>query len=131
MNVEYESKITILLEHINNFRTAKNNSNSEIEKRYGLPMILFQIINYTIDLSDILISIKRLGFPTKYSDNFEILFNYKIISKDLKEDLQKLCEYRNMIAHEYHRLNKEEYDEIAELIPSVTDFITIIEQNVK
>jgi len=70
MNVEYESKITILLEHINNFRTAKNNSNSEIEKRYGLPMILFQIINYTIDLSDILISIKRLGFPTKYSDNF-------------------------------------------------------------
>ena len=80
MNLEYETKISSLLEHIRNFEEInKKEKQTETDIKYGVPMMLFQIINYTIDLADILISGKRLGYPTKYSDSFEFLFVFIIV----------------------------------------------------
>ncbi len=131
MNIKYESKIANLLDYLEIFKKNRDSVKTELEKRFGIPMVLFQIVNNTIDLADILISTKKLGFPAKYSDNFEILYNKEIITKETKNDLQKLCDYRNVIAHEYHLLDKESIEEITSLINSVYDFISIVEKNMK
>jgi len=132
MDQEYESKVTRLLEHINNFDNLKNKAKQTTdEQKYAIPMQLFQVINYTIDIADYVITKRKFGYPSTYADSFEILASYKIITSDLKLNLQKLCQYRNIIAHEYHMINKEELDEIVQLLSSITDFISICELALK
>ena len=112
MDYNLESKISNVIKHLNNLKKLNNAKKGEFDTIYTIPMALFQIINYTIELGDYIITKKRLGFPQTYSETFDILYESKIITKELQLNLKKLCEYRNIIAHEYHLLNKEEFDEI-------------------
>lgn len=132
MNFELESKISNLLLHLNNLKDLnKIKKKTKYEETYGIAMALFQAINYTIDIADYLVTKKKLGFPETYAETFDVLFQYKIIDDEQKTDLKSLCEYRNIIAHEYHKINKEELEEINDKIKSIYDFITIVERELK
>jgi len=128
MDLEYEKKNAILLEHPNEFEKFKKHDHTRTDKKYTIPMILFQIINYIIDLSDVIITKKRLGYPNMYSENFEILQKNNIINEELTAGLTTLCHYRNIIAHEYHILTPEDIEEITRLLDCINDFITITEK---
>jgi len=132
MDIEFESKVTKLQEHYNNFNrlNAKKDQTTD-DQKYAIPMQLFQIVNYAIDIADYIITKRKLGYPSTYAETFNILYDYKLINKKLNDDLQKLSQYRNIIAHEYHMINKEDLEEIQKLLPAVTDFISIVEQNLK
>ncbi len=84
-----------------------------------------RIITAVIDLAFILIKRFRLKTPEEEKQAFDILFDEKIISENLKEKLQEAKGMRNIIAHEYGKVNDEfVFDSIKdEIILDVKSFI--------
>ena len=56
----------------------------------ALAMHCFQAINAGIELGELVVSHKKLGFPSKYREIFELLFKAKLLSKKSLEDIEKL-----------------------------------------
>lgn len=81
-----------------------------------LAMECFQTVNSAIELGEFIVSEKNLGFPSRYREIFELLYNAKIISKKTLEDTKRLIFLRNLIAHEYYTITEEELKEMANLL---------------
>ena len=59
----------------------------------------------SIDLAEALIAYKRLRKPMTLSEAFYVLDENGLISKELSERLVKMVGYRNVIAHDYVKVN--------------------------
>jgi uncharacterized protein YutE (UPF0331/DUF86 family) len=57
-----------------------------------------------------------LGFPSKYIEIFELLYEAKMISKKTLNCIKRLIFFRNLIAHEYYNITKEELKEMVSLL---------------
>ena len=66
---------------------------------------LYVAVQGTIDLALKIISILKLGIPTSYSNAFEILYDHKVITHDLKERLVQMVKFRHILAHVYPKLD--------------------------
>ena len=75
---------------------------------HATSMLVFSIINRTIDIGEEIVAKEKLGFPSSYREVFEILADNKIIDEKLKQNLSKLVYYRNLFAHEYFSFTKKE-----------------------
>jgi len=71
------------------------------ERFYSLSMVLFAILNRTMDLGQEIVRGKKLGMPASYKEIFQILQREKLIDSDLSQKLQHLANQRNVLAHEY------------------------------
>jgi uncharacterized protein YutE (UPF0331/DUF86 family) len=87
-----------------------------------------KIIKAVIDLSFMVIKINKFKQPEQEKEVFDILFENKIITLALSKRLQDAKGMRNVIAHEYGRIDNElVFHSIAEeLIPDVYEFINSI-----
>ncbi len=87
-----------------------------------------KIIKAVIDLSFMIIKSKSLKQPEYEKEVFDILNNEKIISNKLKEKLKNAKGMRNIIAHEYGRIDNELvfHSLVEELIPDVQEFLKVI-----
>ena len=84
----------------------------------ALAMHCFQAINAGIELGELIISAKKLGFPSKYREIFELIFKAKLISKNTFQDIERLVYLRNLVAHEYQEISAKELKEMANLLAS-------------
>lgn len=57
-----------------------------------------------VDLANMLIRKRRLGFPSDTRDSFALLERGGLIAPDLSERLQKMVGFRNVAVHEYRTL---------------------------
>lgn len=78
------------------------------EKFYAASMLTFSIMNRCIDLGSEIISAGNFGMPSSYRDIFDYLYRRKVVDKEVRDEMIKLVYYRNLIAHEYHRINEKE-----------------------
>ena len=87
-----------------------------------------KIIKAVIDLSFMIIKLKNLKQPEYEKEVFDILNNEKIISNKLKEKLKNAKGMRNIIAHEYGRIDNDLvfHSLVEELIPDVQEFLKVI-----
>ncbi len=87
-----------------------------------------KIIKAVIDLSFIIIKFKNLKQPEQEKEVFDILVENKIVSLQLSKRLRSAKGMRNIIAHEYGRIDNElVFHSLAEdLIPDVREFINAI-----
>jgi len=87
-----------------------------------------KITKAVIDLSFMIVKLKDLRQPEYEKEVFDILSNEKIISNKLKEKLKNAKGMRNIIAHEYGRIDNELvfHSLVAELIPDVQEFLKVI-----
>ena len=87
-----------------------------------------KIIKAVIDLSFMIIKLKNFKQPEQEKEVFDILTENKIISSTLSKRLQDAKGMRNIIAHEYGRIDNElVFHSLAEeLIPDVQEFISSI-----
>ena len=87
-----------------------------------------KIINTIIDLSFMLVRLKNLKQPEYEKEVFDILVKENIISEKLKEKLRDAKGMRNIIAHEYGRIDNELvfHSLVEELIPDVQEFLEAI-----
>ena len=58
-----------------------------------------------IDLGSHIIRTRKMGIPNESKDVFRLLATKKIISLPLADKLQKMIGFRNMVVHEYQRIN--------------------------
>ena len=70
-------------------------------------MLLFSIINCTIEIGEILIEQFNLKTPLKYKEIFKILNNEKIIKNKTSNILSSFIYQRNMIANQYSEIKND------------------------
>ena len=88
-----------------------------------------KIIEAVVDLAFFVIKEKNLKQPEEDKQSFDILAEEKIISNSLADRLKDAKGMRNILAHEYGRIDNElVFHSLAEeLIPDVQEFMEIIE----
>lgn len=91
----------------------------------SLAMHCFQAVNAAIELGELVVTEKKLGFPSKYKEIFELIFHKKLINKSTLEDFKRLIFLRNLIAHEYYIIKEEELKEMVSLLDSLATLIKI------
>jgi len=99
---------------------------SELEDRrnfYAASMLLFSILNRTIDLGEELVAANNLGMPSTYKEIFEFLVRDKLVTASLGAELSKLVFYRNLLSHEYHRLSEADVIDVSRRMNIVKEFV--------
>jgi uncharacterized protein YutE (UPF0331/DUF86 family) len=59
----------------------------------------------TIDLANHVIRNRRLGIPISSADTFRLLASAGVIDSHLAETMQKMVGFRNVVIHQYDRVN--------------------------
>ena len=88
-----------------------------------------KIIEAVVDVAFFIIKDKNFKQPEEDKQVFDILAEEKIITNHLAEKLKDAKGMRNIIAHEYGRIDNElVFHSLAEeLIPDVQEFVKVIE----
>ena len=89
-----------------------------------------KIIEAVVDLSFLIIKENKLKLPEEDKQSFEILQNEKIISKELSEKLQDAKGMRNILSHQYGKIDDEiVFESLKEqLVSDIEDFIKKIKK---
>ena len=66
---------------------------------------LQMLIELCIDIAGHVISDKDMRLPTGYADAFKVLMENKIISKKLFTTMEKMAKFRNLIVHQYEKID--------------------------
>lgn len=63
------------------------------------------MIEICIDISNHIIADNKYGIPQSYADAFIMLYRNKIIDRKLKDTMIKMVGFRNIIVHEYFKID--------------------------
>jgi uncharacterized protein YutE (UPF0331/DUF86 family) len=58
-----------------------------------------------IDLANYVIKVRKLGLPKESKDSFRLLAANRIITADLAKNLEGMVGFRNVLVHEYQRMD--------------------------
>src|SRR3989344_6366772 len=105
-----------------------NEYNSDFKTKAACERYFEKIIEAAIDLAFLVIKDRRLQLPEEDKRVFDILSREKLISEDLAIKLKEAKGMRNIIAHEYGKIDDElVFNAITdELIDDMTEFITAL-----
>jgi len=109
--------------HTNNAKFVATKDISDYFVYNTLAMECFQAVNALIEIGEWIVAEKKLGFPSTYREIFELLYNHKIISKEIFESIKRLIFLRNLIAHEYYKITKDELVEMVDLLKIAENFV--------
>ena len=76
-----------------------------IEKKRACERLLQVSIESVIDICALIVTGLRLGLPSEEDDLFEKLAQAEIISSSIKENLKRMKAFRNILVHEYGRID--------------------------
>ena len=111
------------IKNLNDFISKRNN-------QLAASMAIFNILNSTIEIGEELITKFDLETPLKYREIFEILAKNKKIRSTIAKKLENFIHHRNMLAHQYGKINPKTIYEVIEQKQIFNDFINnIIELN--
>lgn len=79
----------------------------KIEKKRSCERLLQLLIECSIDICALLVTGLRLGLPGEEDDLFDRLEEAGIISPLMKETLGKMKAFRNILVHEYGRIDDQ------------------------
>ncbi|MDI6776576.1 MAG: DUF86 domain-containing protein [Syntrophales bacterium] len=68
---------------------------------------LQMMIETCADIAEHIISDRGYRIPTSYSDTFRVLHENRILKSDLFETMEKMAKFRNIIVHQYDRVDAE------------------------
>jgi len=100
-----------------------------VEKRRACERLLQISVECIIDICSLLVSGLRLGLPAEESDIFEKLFVNNIVSVEAKDILKSMKGFRNILVHDYAKLDNALIYEIAKT--RLTDFEKIVKEILK
>jgi len=132
-----ENKISHLQKYLRILkRYQKKYTQEQIEKdvdiRGMVERYLYLTCQSAIDLADVVIAFKGFRKPTTLSESFYILNEEEIISDNLTEKMVKMTGFRNVIAHDYIKINYDiVYDVLQNRLKDFEDLIKQIKQKLK
>ena len=84
-------------------------------------------IEACIDISNHIISYDGFREPISNKDTFQVLTEVNIISVNLSEKLQKMAQFRNIIVHDYVKIQPEiVFSIVQKNVVDIIDFVKII-----
>jgi len=99
----------------------------DIDRRGAVERYLYLAVQATIDLAEAVIAYKNLRKPSTMSESFYILNESEILPPDLTEQLVKMTGFRNVIAHDYEKLNYDiVYDVLQNRLVNIESFLKAI-----
>ncbi|MGO1369239.1 MAG: type VII toxin-antitoxin system HepT family RNase toxin [Senegalia sp. (in: firmicutes)] len=118
-------------EYINYLNDIKKCSKNEYLKNpifYGAAeRFLHLTIESIIDMSNHIISDSNYRKPESNRDIFEVLYENEIIDFNLKENLSDMASFRNILVHDYLKLDRAiVYDILHSNLKDIQAFIDII-----
>lgn len=127
-----ENKISSVKKYLKTLERYKSYLRNEIEEnidvRGALERYLYLVVQAAIDLAEAFIAAKGFRKPTTQRECFDILQEEKIISLELAEKLVKMVGFRNVVAHDYEKIN---YDVVFDILQNrlidIEEFVEIIE----
>lgn len=129
-----ENKISAVRKYLRILQRYKNYSKDKIEDdidiKGAVERYLYLAIQSTIDLAEAIIAYKDFRKPTTMTDAFYILNEERLIPQKLTKELVKMVGFRNIIAHDYEKLNYDiVFDVLKNKLKDIDVFIkTIIEK---
>lgn len=124
-------RIDKLKEYLRYLEDVKKYSREEYIKNpliYGsTERFLHLTIECVMDIANHLISDLRFRKPESNRDVFDILYENDIIDRKLKENLCNMASFRNILVHDYLKLDREiVYDIILNNLDDIITFANII-----
>ena len=123
-----ENKISSIQKYLGILKRYQQYSQQElvndIDKKGALERYLYLVIQSTIDLAEAIISYKNLRKPSTMSESFHILREEAIITDEVTDQLVKMTGFRNVIAHDYEKLDYDiVYDVLKNRLSTVEAFL--------
>jgi uncharacterized protein YutE (UPF0331/DUF86 family) len=125
-----KTRITKIVRDINRFlndldmmKVESIDNLSNKKDFYAVSMILFALINRTVDLGDEIVASLNIGMPSKYSDIFYLLRRNGHISRELTQNLIWLVDARNLLSHEYQDFDEKDIFDIMGKVQSIKEFV--------
>jgi len=99
--------------------------------RGAVERYLYLAVQAFLDLAEAVIAYKKIGTPETYQELFEILKNAKLIKKDLAEKLKKMAGFRNILAHDYAKIDYDlVYIFLKDGLIDIKQFINVIQKKI-
>lgn len=126
-----ENKISAIKKYFKILARYKKYSQKEIEKNVdikgALERYLYLAAQASIDLAEAVIAYKKFRKPATMGEAFYILNEEGALSNDLTEKMIKMTGFRNIIAHDYGKLNYDiVYDVLQNRLADIEKFIKMI-----
>ncbi len=102
----------------------KNKIEEDLDIRGAVERYLYLAVQATIDLAEAVIAYKGLRKPATMSDAFYILQDEGIISSKFTSNMVKMVGFRNVIAHDYEKINYDiVYDVLHKGLKDINGFL--------
>lgn len=130
-----ENKISSVRKYLKTASLYKKYSQKEIEQdetlRGAVERYLYLSSQTVIDLAEAVISFSGYRKPATMAESFLILAEEGLISNELTEKMIKLTGFRNVIAHDYERLNYGiVYDVLQNRLADIEEFLATVQRKV-
>ena len=131
-----ENKISSIKKYLNIALKHKKHSRQEIEKddiiRGAVERHLYLVAQACVDLAEAVIAFKEFRKPITYNEGFEILEEEGVIEVELKEKMARMAGFRNVVAHDYEKINYDiVYDILQNRLPDITEFVVAVRKYLK
>lgn len=128
-----ENKISSIQKYLKILEGYKGYPQKEIEDNIDIKgaveRYLYLAIQATIDLAESVISFKNLRKPSALAESFYILNEEDIISRELTEKMARMVGFRNVVAHDYEKINYDiVYDILQNRLEDIKEFIKNIKK---
>jgi len=112
--------------------TSEKPFEEDFLKQDAIALNLQRACEQAIDLANYVIKTKKLGLPKESKESFRILAKEKIVPENLATNLGKMVGFRNVLVHEYQKLDLKLMTEVIENhLEELIDFTNFIMQKFK
>lgn len=101
---------------------------NDSEKFYAASMVMFGIINRTINLAEEILVKNDLPMPSNYHECFPSLAKAGFVNKEIATKLENLTKKRGVFAHYYFDVTPKDVLKLSKEIYIVKDFVKTIEK---
>jgi uncharacterized protein YutE (UPF0331/DUF86 family) len=102
--------------------------NDKIIRRY-VERTLQMAIEACLDIANHIISYEGLREPLNNKDTFQVLLEQRIISEELAESLKKMAQFRNLIVHDYFKIQPAiVFGVLQKNLVDITSFALVIKE---
>ena len=104
-------RLTLLEEYIRDLeemreKSLKDLKSDKVIRRY-VERTLHMAAEACLDIANHIISYEGSREPIDNKDSFEVLMEEKVIKPELTEKLKKMAQFRNVVVHDYIRVQPE------------------------
>ncbi len=87
------------------YKEAGDDFDEDYTRQDAAILNIMRACEQAIDLANHLIKTDKLGIPADSSESFDLLIKKSIISAGLGEKLKKMVHFRNVVVHQYQKID--------------------------